>query len=769
MKKNNVAIMTWHTYKNYGSILQASAITRTIHNLGYDATMISYLPKGSREDNRMHIVRRCIKKCKQILNPTCFSDKENMLFDAYVAEKIPLTTPCRSYPELYALNDEYDAFVCGSDQIWSPHCYDDKYFLSFVRNPRKMVAYAPSMGATKIVNPIVKEKMAAHIARFQHLAVREQQGADLIHAMTGQTAHVVLDPTLLMDAAEWDAFASVESTQKIRDEEYILCYFLGEADKYMGYVRKLSKKLQIPFYVIPLTRKQKNSKHAVPFSVGPSEFVSLIRCAKYVCTDSFHGMAFSVNYNIPFSVFKRFQDNDPQNQNSRVLNLLKFLKLENRLADYTKKPNIKDVLSCNFSEANISLKEQRADSMVYLESALASATSDDLKETDWLPYKITDMCCGCGACATVCPTQAISISRNAEGFNHYVIDEAKCVRCGKCKSVCPMAKIVAPDMRDSVALYAVKSNSEQVLKKSSSGGIGHELASHILQKGYSVAGCIYDTADNSARHIWIEPEEREKLPLLQGSKYIQSRTVEVMQRIGAMEDGEKVAFFGTPCQVAAVDRLLRKKNMRNSAILVDLICHGVPSYYLWEKYLRDLDKEYGTGRNPKVLFRSQKSAWWQRWISVVGNGCVYEKDERQDDFYAFFRRGLCDMAVCSDCPYRERSAADLRIGDYWGNCRDEDKLGISMVIANTNAGNCLLDILAKQGMCVKRTRSLTEYWTVQFPYNAHRPLIREQLIEELVRDEKTIHDLRKVYCASYDKREAFEKLVGAVKKALKRG
>ena len=91
----------------------------------------------------------------------------------------------------------------------------------------------------------------------------------------------------------------------------------------------------------------------------------------------------------------------------------------------------------------------------------------------------------------------------------------------------------------------------------------------------------------------------------------------------------RIVFFGTPCQAASVDKILRKKKLRNQAIIVDLICHGVPSYYLWDKYLSELDKKYGTGDHPIVLFRSKEREWRRRRLMVAGNGRVYKKEEHR--------------------------------------------------------------------------------------------------------------------------------------------
>lgn len=767
-KNKKIAIMTWYSYQNYGSVLQASALYHVIKTAGYKPDFINYKPKGNvRESVKRSFPVRVENRIKARFNPAYTSAERSNRFKKYLDERITCTARCNSYPELHDLNKEYDAFVCGSDQIWAPICYDSKYFLDFVENPEKMVAYAPSIGLPKIENNTIREYMVQNISRFKHLSIREQQGADLIKKLTGKNAKVVLDPTLLLNRCEWDSYANVQGAEKLPDKHYILCYFLGESKRYMGYVRALSEKMNLPFYVIPQTVQEKKNEHAVPFEVGPREFVSLIKNATYVCTDSFHGMAFSINYNIPFSVFKRFSDNDPKNQNSRIFNLLKVLQLESRLTGVQSKCVEQLEINCNFAVANEQLEELKSDSMRYLKEALNEAVYKHTEKQD-VPTKITDRCCGCGACAAVCAKNAITIDKDNEGFEHCFVDTMKCVSCGQCKTVCPMTDIIAPDMKEAKELYSVKSCSESVLKKSSSGGVGYEIAMNLAEQGYMVCGCTYDAETNSAKHIWIEPDKKQKISLLQGSKYIQSRSVEAIFNLVENAKRGKVVFFGTPCQAAAADKLLRKKGLRDQAIIVDLICHGVPSNYLWEKYLKDIDRKYHTGAHPMVSFRSKEREWRRRRLLLAGNGHVYKEEEYKDDFYAFFRRGLCYMESCSDCPYRERSTADIRIGDYWGTRFENDKEGVSMVIVNTLQGQASIADLSRKGICQVETQKLREYWTVQYPYNPQRPLVREKLISEL-RDEQTdLHSLRKKYCSYYDNAEMRSKMIASAKKILKR-
>lgn len=760
MKK--VAIMTWYTHRNYGTALQACATNHLVNQLGYAPSFIQYIPqRGAYQYDRACFQKRCKTKVKGILNPVYFTKEHEAKYAEFFSKRINQTNKCNSYAELHDLNAEFDAFLCGSDQIWTPLNHDDKYFLSFVDNPDKMVAYAPSLGVSEITDPLIRARMEKLIARFKHLSVREQQGAELIRQMTGKEPQVVLDPTLLLNPSEWDEVADTQSSEKITEEKYIICYFLGDANKYMRYVRALSAKLNMPYYLIPVTRQQKKSAHVVPFEVGPCEFVSLIRNAHYVCTDSFHGIAFAANYHVPFSVFKRFSDRDSGSQNSRIYNLLNVLQLQNRLCDYDNHTIPSDIIECDFTEANVLLEKKREESLQYLERALEAAVHAAPKKRPRMV--ITDTCCGCGACATACAHHAISITKNSDGFEHYEIDASKCVNCGQCRTVCPMTNIAAPDMQDARALYAVKSNSVQVLKKSSSGGIGHELAVTYLGMGYAVCGCAYDNDSNSAKHIWIFPGEEDRLPLLQGSKYIQSISADALMKVASISKDHKIVFFGTPCQVAAMDKLLRRKGNREQALLVDLICHGVPSYHLWNNYLHYLDKKYGVGCNPDIVFRGKAHKERQLVMYASGNGQHYQGHERYDDFYAFFRRGLCYMESCFECPYREKSAADLRIGDYWGNKFAKEEYSTSMVISNTVQGEKVIQGLLEKGVCRIQRYGLDDYWSIQNTTNPAKVLIREQLLSELRDTSQDIHKLRKKYCVYYDLEDAIFRMIAKIK------
>ena len=758
-----IGLMTWYKYCNFGTALQSSAIYHVVKGLGYQPSMINYFRERRYVDkdemSRSGVVRKGFNKVMQLLtSKTDISNKRELLFADYIKRNTSETSVCNTYSELSALNDEFDAFVCGSDQIWSPLCFDDKYFLSFVNDSRKMVAYAPSIGSSHIANEEIKFRMKDLLERFCNISVREKQGATIISKLTGKKAEVVLDPTMLLTSKDWDSIIN-SSTITIKDD-YIICYYLGDYKRYTKWVNKLSEKLQMPAYVIPIFGNQ-DGQH-IPFEVGPDEFVSLIKNAKYVCTDSYHGMLFAINYNIPFSVFSRFEENDPKNQNSRIYSLLELLSLEKRLVNLKWLPEKELIDTIDFSSVNAKISKWRRHSLEYLSDELKRATSDEVCIQQGKVLEITKNCCGCGACAAVCPKNAIKINIDSEGFRHYEIDNSLCIGCQQCKRVCPMNKVESSPLSEALGLYSFKNTDTELLAKSSSGGAAHTISNLYNQRGYYVCGVVYDPQRREARHELVPPNNTEMLSKFQGSKYIQSSSADGIAATISLAKSNKVVYVGTPCQVAGLDKVLRKQGSRDNVILIDLICHGVPSIYLLEKYLDDIDKKHGTGKYPTVNFRYGSNKWREIYIYIQGSGHSYSNTEKKDDFYRFFRRSLCYAKSCYECPYRDKSAADIRIGDYWGNRFKEDKSGVTMLIVNTDKGAKLLsELMAMDGLVIK-PHDLKEYWTVQYPTNPSEPLYREELINRLNNVHEDMHNLANEYCNGYDLLELLYRIKNAI-------
>lgn len=747
-----VGIMTWFTHYNYGTSFQVTALNNVIKKIGHYPMVINYLPRGIIHYNdkpRKIIFKKVKNKIKRFkVNEQKFRD--------FLYKNIQITQSCNSFPELQSLNNEFDAFVCGSDQIWSPLCFDDKYFLNFA-DKKKIIAYAPSIGVNNIDNEIIKNKMSKLIKRFNYLSVREKTGKNIINEISGIDASVVLDPTLLLEKEEWLKLADNNDIKN--GDKYIFCYFLGYSNKYIKKVKQIAKIMNLKIINIPTHKHEKINKYNLPYDIGPDEFLKLLNNAELVITDSFHATIFSINFNKNFYCFKRFKDNDENNQNSRVLDILDTFGLNERLLDYNKnKFNFSEI---DYTNVNDKLLELRNMSLKFLTDSFEKVErkDEDVKETKGF---ICEYCSGCGACVNVCPKNAVKIIKNDEGFYQYRIEKDKCIGCNLCKKVCPMLNINTNYISDTNELYSYKSNSIETLKKSSSGGFAYDVCKYYNEKGYYICGATYNKIGLNAEHIIIDKNNKENLLKIQGSKYVQSTTLNCFSEICDLSKENKIVFTGTPCQVAGLSRLLQLKGNRENVTLIEIICHGVPSYKLWEKYLKELRKKYGEKEN-NIIFRDKSKSWRNRRILIKFKNKKYINDDRHDMFYAFFRRSAVDNNSCYECPYRIKSYADIRIGDYWGNKYIKDSTGVSMLICISEKGKSIVNEISKIGLGEVTKGDINDFFKYQHTKNLNPPIFREELIERLDSD-VSLKKLRKEYLSFVDFKEKISKIISKVRR-----
>lgn len=227
-----IALMTWFHYINYGTALQVYASTKYLEEKGNEVYVIQYYPNpspmyfSSKSSEYLYRAKRKLHKIstsKGILDETCSESFHN-----FISSSIRLTEKVQNESDFAALNSKFDCFICGSDQIWSPLNYDQPYFLDFVSDTDKMVAYAPSLGVSHIDRPGDDKKISELANRFKYLSVREKTGAELIRKLNGREARVVLDPTLLLDKDDWNRLVPGEAEGR----PYVLAYFLRENKKY---------------------------------------------------------------------------------------------------------------------------------------------------------------------------------------------------------------------------------------------------------------------------------------------------------------------------------------------------------------------------------------------------------------------------------------------------------------------------------------------------------------------------------------------------------
>lgn len=306
--------------------------------------------------------------------------------------------------------------------------------------------------------------------------------------------------------------------------------------------------------------------------------------------------------------------------------------------------------------------------------------------------KTEKFCTGCGACVAICPVSAIEYKINDLGFYEPSINKNKCINCGKCKKVCAkFIKEIGKKIENGTA-FAAQSKDKETIKSCTSGGIAYEIAKYGIKNGYKIFGTIYDYEKNIAKAIITDKEDDIKL--FKGSKYIQSNTKDAIQQLISIcknDSKSKFIIFGMPCQIFGIDKLIKENKLKNEFIKVDLFCHGVPSYLIWENYLKWLNDKKGIKKIDKVDFRSKKIGWHEFCIEIIGENKNYTGIAEKDRFYKCFFDNVVLNKSCFNCEARAKvSEADIRLGDFWGKRYLERQDGISLILTLTDKGNRLI-------------------------------------------------------------------------------
>ena len=730
-----IATMTWYHYENYGTALQATALTHVLKQWGHDVHMIQYIPFGRHisvldYSTTSFLKRQFGKKRTSAPHlPAFVSEEKTAKYNRFLNKYLDLTEKCETLSDLESLNDQYDAFVCGSDQIWSPLVFESRYFLDFVHSNEKKIAYAPSLGVKKFEDRFVRDEIKSLLSDFGSLSVREEDGKKLIHDLTGRDAKVVLDPTLLLTGQQWKELCGISDNTSAG--RYLLAYFLGNSEEHWESVKATAEALNLELRIIPVHKQDAQKGDCIQEAVGPFEFLELMNHASYVCTDSFHGMNFSLLFHIPFTAYMRFSEDDPRNQNSRVEHLLEMTGMQERLyQNHNEHTLIASTIDYNFCDNE--LAKRRQDSVSYLKNALETASSAKYKPTHVREHNA--LCSGCGACKTGCPTNAISIDRNKEGFWSAFVDETKCIHCGKCKQLCPFCFSVQSKEAKKASLYSLAHKDHDILMSSTSGGAAYTISEYLLENGYAVVGCTYDSEAQSAKHVIVR--DKANLHLIQGSKYIQSQFAEALSE--ARNIKTPIAFFGTPCQIAAARRVF---GTREDVLYADLVCHGVPSNLLYQKYLDYIHRFAGVCTyNMQMVFRYKPKGWRVIHLFASDGKNEYCCNQFEDPFFRAFEHGICYNETCYDCRWRGNSEADIRLADFWGPRFEDNKTGVSMVICFTPKGKKLVDALSKKDVVIEE-QPIDDYLQFQTQSNLPKPVFYRSVMRNLQKNSVKIETI----------------------------
>lgn len=299
-------------------------------------------------------------------------------------------------------------------------------------------------------------------------------------------------------------------------------------------------------------------------------------------------------------------------------------------------------------------------------------------------------CTGCGICAAVCPTEALNMSLDEDGFYFPHLEDNKCVECGLCLKSCYKFDNNLISTNQSLLCYAAVNKNKLQLKSSSSGGISVLLMEECINQGYKVFGCMYDTNDHRAKSVIVD--NTKNLDLFYGSKYFQSYTTSGFKEIINDKSGQKYAIFGTPCQIYAFSKTKKYQAFPERYLLVDIFCHGCPSMKLWRSYLENVQQDTNIQKFDKITFRSKTLGWHEFCFDFYKNQNIYTSSHKNNFFYdIFFNMDIMNKA-CYNCNSRSSMGyGDIRLGDFWGNKYDLNIEGVSAVVLKTEKGVLLFN------------------------------------------------------------------------------
>lgn len=358
-----IGILTFCNSQSYGAALQMYALYRTIAEMGHDVELIHYQNPWMKKalhtaqmQNRPRLIRWGRRTGKRLLHGRLFR-----VFRRFERKMVcfpgRLVTDRRKLPEIAK---RYDAVVCGSDQVWNPDItgYDLSYFFDFCGSDTRRVSYAPSFGVEKLPEQFAKTA-AEELHRFSAISVREEEGSALVREMIGRTPTLVLDPTFLRDSKQWEA---EEEPYATKGEDYILYYPVRSTGCSWSYCEGLAERTGLKILKIGGGLKDRSTEKVRYLKdVSPGELLYLIHHAKYVVTNSFHGMALAINYRKDFFVELSSATN------SRMAQLVRSFGLESRV--------IKDArtalpLETDYSTTNEMLPKWKERSLQFLREAL---------------------------------------------------------------------------------------------------------------------------------------------------------------------------------------------------------------------------------------------------------------------------------------------------------------------------------------------------------------------------------------------------------------
>ena len=309
-------------------------------------------------------------------------------------------------------------------------------------------------------------------------------------------------------------------------------------------------------------------------------------------------------------------------------------------------------------------------------------------------------CSGCTACFSICPQKCIEMLPDSEGFLYPAVDADNCIDCHLCEKVCPILNKITISNQERKT-YAINSKDDTNRINSSSGGMFLPLFDYVLSQKGIMYTAIFDKDFNVVHERLDAKPDGETLNRIRGSKYVQSNMIGIYPQVKTdVQKGKIVCFIGTPCQVYGLKKYLGKEY--ENLLTVDLVCHGVPSPALWEKYLRYQKNKYKS-QIKSIQFRGKKYGYHSGGFFTIffENGKEYCASARVDFMLKAFFKEISSRKSCYHCSFKQlKRCSDLTLYDCWhfseliDNAVPDDNKGYTNVIVQSEKGMQILRAIA---------------------------------------------------------------------------
>lgn len=365
--KQRVGIITFHCSYNYGSMLQAVALQNYLMKQGCDARVIDFVLESDFAQYKLFHTAYYRQNIKALASDILYlpvNARRKRAFENFKQEQMHLTPKKYLHADqMKELNDEFDSFICGSDQIWNFECtggIEPAYFLSFVKPGKKKIAYAPSVAGAR-PESVPKEELRALLDGFDWISVREKSSIQALQPYTKTKITEALDPTLLLEAADYE---SLMEGQHAPETPYLFLYILEPNREIIAYAETISREQKLPIIYISRKKLPFSQKATNIYGVSPGGFLRHLRNARCVVTNSFHATVFSLLFERPFCTFRT------EKSYARMCDLLEKLGLTHRIYG----PDFEMQGEIDFSRVREQLKQLRVGSEDFLRNALYGRT-----------------------------------------------------------------------------------------------------------------------------------------------------------------------------------------------------------------------------------------------------------------------------------------------------------------------------------------------------------------------------------------------------------